>query len=85
MLSTQEFGRPYLVAEGIPDATVSVLRAAFDTTMKSADFRAEAGRRGLDLDPTTGAEIQTIVDAIYKTPAPVVARVRKVVDVTGSN
>jgi tripartite-type tricarboxylate transporter receptor subunit TctC len=85
LLSTQEFGRPYLVAEGIPDATVSVLRAAFDTTMKSADFRAEAGRRGLDLDPTTGAQIQTIVDAIYKTPAPVVARVRKVVDVTGSN
>ena len=85
LLSTQEFGRPYMVAEGVPDTTVSALRAGFDATMKAADFRAEANRRGLDLDPTTGAEIQTIVDTIYKTPPPVVARVRKVVDTTGGN
>jgi tripartite-type tricarboxylate transporter receptor subunit TctC len=85
LLSTQEFGRPYLVAEGVPDPVVSVLRAAFDATMKSTDFRVEAGRRSLDLDPTTAQRFQTIVDTIYKTPPPVVARVRKVVDTTGGN
>jgi tripartite-type tricarboxylate transporter receptor subunit TctC len=85
LLSTQEFGRPYLVAEGVPDSVVSALRAAFDDTMKSADFRVEAGRRGLDLDPATGAEIQGIVDTIYKTPPAIVARVRKVLDTTGGN
>jgi hypothetical protein len=53
--------------------------------MKSTDFRVEAGRRSLDLDPATGADIQTIVDTIYKTPPQVVARVRKVVDTTGGN
>jgi len=73
------------VADGVPDAAVAALRAAFDATMKSADFRSEAGQRGLDLDPTTGAEIQAIVDTIYKTPPQVVARVRKVVDITGGN
>ena len=80
LLSTQEFGRPYLVAQGVPDTAVAVLRKAFDETMKSTDFRVDAGRRGLDLDPTTGAEIQTIVENIYKTQPDVVSRVRTILD-----
>jgi hypothetical protein len=80
VLSTQEFGRPYLVAQGVPDGVVSVLRRAFDETMKSTDFRVEAGRRGLDLDPTTGGEIQSLVENIYKTRPEVVSRVRKLLE-----
>jgi tripartite-type tricarboxylate transporter receptor subunit TctC len=80
LLGTQEFGRPYLVAQGVPDAVVSVLRTAFDQTMQSMDFRADAGRRALDLDPTTGAEIQTLVENIYKTRPEVVTRVRKILE-----
>ena len=80
LLSTQEFGRPYLVAEGVPETAVAVLRKAFDETMKSAEFRADAARRGLDLDPTTGAEIQTIVENIYKTQPNIVSRVRTILD-----
>jgi len=64
----QEFGRPYLVAEGVPDATVGILRAAFDRTMASREFRADAMRRGLDLDPPMGAEIQGVVEDIHRTP-----------------
>jgi len=82
MFGTQEFGRPYLVAEGVPDATVAILRAAFDRTMTSAEFRADATRRGLDLDPTAGAEIQGLVEEIHKTPPAVVDRVRKLLEST---
>jgi len=82
MFGTQEFGRPYLVAEGVPDATVAVLRAAFNTTMSSAEFRADAARRGLDLDPTTGEEVQRVAESVQRTPAAVVDRVRKFVDPT---
>jgi tripartite-type tricarboxylate transporter receptor subunit TctC len=84
VLSTQEFGRPYMVAEGVPDAVVAVLRAAFDETLKDAAFRGEAEKRHLDLDPATGAEIETVVDDIYKTPAPVVERVRKILESAGN-
>jgi tripartite-type tricarboxylate transporter receptor subunit TctC len=80
LLSTQEFGRPYLVADGVPDAAVRSLRMAFDETMRSPEFRADAMRRGLDLDPATGVEIQTIVENIYKTRAEIVNRVRKILD-----
>ena len=79
---TQEFGRPYLVAEGVPDATVGILRAAFDRTMASAEYRTDAARRGLDLDPTTGTDIQGVVEEIHKTPADVIDRVRKLLEGT---
>ena len=78
VLSTQEFGRPYLVAEGVPDATVAALRNAFDDTMKASDFRADAKKRGLDLEPTTGAEIQSTVETIYKTSPEIITRVAKI-------
>jgi tripartite-type tricarboxylate transporter receptor subunit TctC len=80
VLATQEFGRPYLVAEGVPDPIISALRAAFDETMKAADFRADASKRGLDLEPTTGAEIQATVDNIYKTRPEIVSRVAKILE-----
>jgi hypothetical protein len=80
VFGTQEFGRPYIVAEAVPDSTVAVLRAAFDATMSSAEFRADAARRMLDLDPTPGAEIQGLVEDIHRTPPAVVDRVRKIVD-----
>jgi len=74
VLSTQEFGRPYMVAQGVPDATVAILRHAFDDTMKDAAFRADAAKRNLDLDPATGADIQSVVEQIYKTEPATVAR-----------
>ncbi len=80
VLGTQEFGRPYLVAQGVPDPVVAALREAFDETMKAADFRADAKKRGLDLDPTTGAEIQATVDQIYKTSPDIVSRVAKILE-----
>lgn len=83
VLTTQEFGRPYLVAETVPDAAVVLLRNAFDETMKDPAFRVETGRRGLDLDPATGAEIQTRVADIYRTDPAVIARVRKIFEAVG--
>lgn len=46
--------------------------------MKDSAFLAEAKQRGLDIDPMDGAEIQTLVDLLYKTPPAVVERVRAV-------
>jgi hypothetical protein len=80
VFATQEFGRPYLVAEGVPDAAIGILRGAFDAVMSSAEFRTDAARRGLDLDPTTGAEIQRMVDDIGRTSPAVVERVRKLLE-----
>jgi tripartite-type tricarboxylate transporter receptor subunit TctC len=74
-----EFGRPFMAPPGVPDAVVDILRTAFEETMRDPDFRADAEKRQLDLDFTSGAEIQSIIEKIYKTPPPVVERVKKIV------
>ena len=74
-----EFGRPFIAPPGVPDSAVDILRTAFEETMPDPDFRADAEKRQLDLDFTSGAEIQSLVEKIYKSPATVVERVKKIV------
>jgi tripartite-type tricarboxylate transporter receptor subunit TctC len=74
-----EFGRPFIAPPGVSDEVVDILRYAFEDTMADPDFRADAEKRQLDLELTTGREIQALIDHIYQTPPPVVERVKKVV------
>jgi tripartite-type tricarboxylate transporter receptor subunit TctC len=82
VFSAQELGRPWMAPEGVPPKLIAILRKAFDDTMADPAFRAEAERRKLDLEPTPGAEIQSIVEDIYKTPPAVVARIKPFLEQT---
>ena len=74
-----EFGRPFIAPPGVPDQVVDILRDAFEDTMSDPDFRADAEKRGLDLEITRGVEIQSLIEKIYKTPPQVIERVKKIV------
>ena len=76
VFSVQDVGRPWMAPEGVPPKTVAILRKAFDDTMADPEFRADAAKRKLDLDPTSGVEIQRMVDEIHKTPPAVVERIK---------
>ena len=76
VFSSQEFGRPLVVPEGVPEQTVAMLRKAFDETMADPEFRADADKRNLDIEPTTGKELQQVVEDIFKTSPAVVERVK---------
>lgn len=78
LFATQEFGRPYITSPGTPADIVAILQKSFIATMKDSAFLADAKQRGLDIEPTEGAEIQTLVEMLYKTPPAVVERVRAV-------
>jgi len=78
LFATQEFGRPYIAPPDLPAPVAAALRDGFAATMKDPAFLEEAGRRGLDIDPTPVAEIDAVVGKLYATPPDTVQRVREV-------
>jgi tripartite-type tricarboxylate transporter receptor subunit TctC len=76
VFSRQTMARPFLAPPGIPEDRKQALRKAFDETTTDPDFVAEAKHRGLEVNPVSGAEIDKLLDELYRTPADVVAEVR---------
>jgi hypothetical protein len=83
LFNTQEFGRPYILPPGTPPAILETMRASFASVMRDPAFRAEAAQRGLDIDPTSGEEIEGLVAEIYATPPDTVARVAAALEQAG--
>ena len=46
--------------------------------MTDPAFLADARQRKVDIDPTSGEEIEELITEIYKTPPAVVERVKKI-------
>jgi hypothetical protein len=68
----QVFGRPYLVAPGVPQERVDILRAAFDALMREEGFRAEAAALGLAIDAANGVRVEEALRAMYAAPAEII-------------
>jgi tripartite-type tricarboxylate transporter receptor subunit TctC len=68
--------QPFAAPHGIPADRLSQLRRAFDAMTNDPDFRKEADRIDLGLDPVGGEKVQEIVTAIVTTPAEIVNKVQ---------
>ena len=51
-------GRALIAPPNVPKDRLDALRSAFDKTVKDPEFIAEAKKRGAELDPTPGEEVQ---------------------------
>jgi tripartite-type tricarboxylate transporter receptor subunit TctC len=69
----QETGRPVAAPPGIPEDRLAALRRAFDETMHDPAFVAEAEKLQLEIEPTTGTQIQTMLTDAFATPREIVA------------
>jgi tripartite-type tricarboxylate transporter receptor subunit TctC len=74
----QMFQRPFVAPPGVPAEQIATLRAAFDATMKDPQFRADAEKTRIDINPLSGAKVQEVVDRIYATPKAIVARAKEI-------
>jgi tripartite-type tricarboxylate transporter receptor subunit TctC len=75
--SSETFGRPYMLAPGVPAERVAALRKAFLETMRDAELLADAQRIGLAIDPITGEDLQTLAADIFATPADFVVKTKQ--------
>jgi tripartite-type tricarboxylate transporter receptor subunit TctC len=69
-----QLGRPYFVGPKVPHDRVQALRRAFDETLKDKTLLAEAVKLKLEVNPTTGEEMQDILKDVYSTPPALVAK-----------
>src|SRR5215470_15221894 len=77
MVGPTAMARPFVAPPALPANKTALLRRAFDATVSDPEFRAEAERIQADLAPSTGEEVQKVVERIYATPGPVIERARK--------
>lgn len=71
----QGIGRPFVAPPGMSPDRLTMLRKAFDATMKDAEFIADVKKQKLDLDPVDGERLSALINKIYATPKAVIDRV----------
>jgi tripartite-type tricarboxylate transporter receptor subunit TctC len=72
-------GRPVVAPPDLPPDRLALLRSAFQKAIEDPELRADAEKLRLAIDPTFGAEAQTIIERLYRSPPEVVERMRKIV------
>ncbi len=77
MFARNVMGRPYVAPPNLPVDRVALLRQAFMDTMKDKDFLAEADKMQLEINPVSGADVETLVKDVYATPPDVVAKAKQ--------
>lgn len=68
--------RPFVVPPGTPKDRVQLLRKAFLATMDDPEFKADAKKTKLDLDPIGGEEVQKMIASIFKLPPSLVGKLK---------
>jgi tripartite-type tricarboxylate transporter receptor subunit TctC len=71
--------RPYLTPPDVPATRLAALRASFDTTMTDPEFRALAEKQRLEINPMSGKEVEALVNRIFSTPEPLLAKAREAI------
>jgi tripartite-type tricarboxylate transporter receptor subunit TctC len=77
VLAGDELGRPMVAPPGVPADRVKILRDAYAKALRDADLIAEVSRSRLDMEPSTGEEIQALYKELMAQPREVVERVKK--------
>jgi len=67
-----------LVTPGTPPERVKILREAFLKAMKDPELLDEAKKGRLDIEVTTGEELESLAKEVLDAPPDVVERVKKI-------
>jgi tripartite-type tricarboxylate transporter receptor subunit TctC len=77
-LAPLALGRPMVMPPDVPPDRVAAVRRALADTFADPEFLAESRRMGLAVNaPRTGAQLQDVIARAYRSPAPVIERLRK--------
>jgi tripartite-type tricarboxylate transporter receptor subunit TctC len=78
--SSTHIGRPIFTAPGVPAERVEALRKAFDAMVRDPAFIEQAQRERFDIDPSTGASMQQVVNEMMAIPKAQGERLRQIIE-----
>lgn len=76
ILTAATLGRPISAAPRVPAAIGKILRDAYSQTMRDPELVAEAAKRGWDLAPLSGAELESMSKDALAQPKEVIERMK---------
>jgi len=79
VVASDEFGRPLVAPPGVAPDKIKILRDAFDKAMNDPALLAEAEKRRLDIDPSSGQELESLAKEVMTAPPPVVEKVKALI------
>lgn len=71
--SSSEVGRSVAGPPGIPAARLAALRAAFEKAVRDPAFIEHTKKRGIDVNPMSGAALMSVIEKTLDTPPDIVA------------
>jgi len=83
LLVSQAMARPFAAPPELAADHKSALTAAFDATMRDADFLAEAQKLNFEIHPVSAPTIDSLLTEVYATPKDVLARAAKAISSAG--
>lgn len=78
-LAPLETARPYAMPPEVPKARIDAVRKAFFDMLKDPEFREDAKKSGMLIDPRSHEEIEAILERISTSPQGVIELARKAV------
>jgi tripartite-type tricarboxylate transporter receptor subunit TctC len=76
VFARQVMGRPYLAPPDLPADRAATLRKAFMDTMNDTDFKADADKSQLEINPVSGEDVEKLVKDVYATPPDIIAKAK---------
>jgi tripartite-type tricarboxylate transporter receptor subunit TctC len=80
IISGTKLGRPLAAGPGVPPERVKAMRAAFDATMKDAEFLQAAAASKIEVDPVRSEDMQKVVTQVLGTPKELVERAKRIME-----
>jgi tripartite-type tricarboxylate transporter receptor subunit TctC len=76
ILTAATLGRPIAAPPGVPADRTRILREAYGKAIKDPELLAEAAKRGWDVDPLTGEELEQQAKEVVAQPPKVIERMK---------
>jgi tripartite-type tricarboxylate transporter receptor subunit TctC len=76
LLVGDDLGRPMVAPPGTPADKVKILRDAYARSLRDAELLGEAKKSQLDVDPTSGEDLQVLIKDLMNQTGTVIERVK---------